>query len=331
MLVSLLSLISIQVLITFMTKDSDWFRFLIAQKNLQPVSKKAFLLFKESLQLRGGSSFGKRKTHSSSFLLGTDNTLLNLQPPPPPQKNPQKESGEMCHIPHDAHSYGNEDSRCRFFFLHQSRAEVVRGCITCQHLHPVEASWQWSLLKLMLTLTLPLKTFFSMLQGFQSNFYLLSLLRFPKQTYTISSKASHLQHVSKLLLFKTAKSVCVAVCCSSSTPVCFSVSENVLVSSFDLSLALLPSINLSKWQNIKTDDCNPHEQEEKTATRFLAQCSKRSTPRRHDLTAVGGDCVTPARSSHSPLCVVWRDYCRRNVGDDWADLWPKACLMLSSK
>lgn len=134
--------------------------------------QKAFLLFKESLQLHGGSSFGKRKTHSSSFLHATDNTLLSLHPPHP---NPQKESGEMCHVPHDAHSYGNEDSRCRFFFLQQSRAEVVRGCITCQHLHPVEASWQWSLLKLMLMLILSLKTFFSTLQLFHNNVYLLSL------------------------------------------------------------------------------------------------------------------------------------------------------------
>lgn len=103
--------------------------------------QKAFLLFAQSLLLHGSSSFGWRKTHSSSSLLCTDNTLLSLQPPPP-RKKAQKESGEMCHIPHDAHSYGNEDSCCRFFFWHRSCAEVVQGCITCQHLHPVEPSWE---------------------------------------------------------------------------------------------------------------------------------------------------------------------------------------------
>lgn len=90
----------------------------------------------------------------------------------PPEKTPQQESGEMCHIPHDAHSYDNEDPQCRFFFLHQRCAEVVWGCVTCQHLHPVEASWQRSLLMLMLTL--PLEPLFSMLQAL--SVHLLSCL-----------------------------------------------------------------------------------------------------------------------------------------------------------
>lgn len=94
----------------------------------------------------------------------------------PPEKNPQKESGEMCHIPHDAHSYDNEDSQCRFFFLRQCCAEVVWGCVTCQHLHPVEASWQRS--PLMLMLTLPLDPLFSMPQLFQCTFCLVSLSSF---------------------------------------------------------------------------------------------------------------------------------------------------------
>lgn len=68
----------------------------------------------------------------------------------------------------------------------------------------------------------------------------------------------------------------------SSAPMCFT--------SFDLSLALLSSINLSQWQTVKTDDCNPHE-EERTLTRFQAQCSNRATLRRHDLTAVEGGIV----------------------------------------
>lgn len=100
--------------------------------------------------------------------------------PPPPSE------GIFCYVPYippvDTHSYVNEDSQCRFFFLHQGRAEVLQGCITCQHLHPVEVSWQDNLLMLML---LPqyggLKPkFFPVLQLFQRTFCLVSLYLFKK-------------------------------------------------------------------------------------------------------------------------------------------------------
>lgn len=76
-----MSPILIQILIIFVFKTLRRIPFSLCTEDVWAGSQKAFLLFAESLLLRGGSSFGKCKTHTSSFLLRTDNTLLSFQPP----------------------------------------------------------------------------------------------------------------------------------------------------------------------------------------------------------------------------------------------------------
>lgn len=128
----------------------------------------------------------------------------------------------------------------------------------------------------MLMLALPLDTLFSVLQ-------LVPLSTPP----TPAAPRNCICNVLPIKTFKTAKSADTQSP-AAAPPVCTRVSENVPAPSFDLSLVLLSSINLPQWQTIKTDDCNPHEEGKKTATRFLAQSSNHSTLHRHDLTAVGG-------------------------------------------